>query len=443
MGWRVGCRVVSTIVERAGRRVYTPDEVLLRRFGIVRAVGGGAYIIACIVIGVIYGGDAWPVLMGIPILAIVTTVYFRQSLKAPRASVALSLVADAVVLGGAAAFVGGTGSGTGALFVIPIVSAGIILGPAAATGFTALSVGLAWLQLLNEEMWFQPVVLFRPDLGDRVVVLMMITAVLISVGYLTGTYASSLQDNIAEADETADEVARRTRRRRSFVRQAQSDIRTPLRTVEQVAAQLDENTALDAETRRALAAHLRMGTAQLEGEIGQLADVGSMDEARDMRLEPVVLSRVVGDCLHELAPRLEGHEVHDDTEPIRVAGDRRAARRIAYNLLENVADHTPPGTRVWIETRTTGGQGVLVVTDDGPGVPSHLAHRLFDPPDEGGGPRVGLPLVRELVDAMGAEITYEPRKAGGSILLVGFRLAPRDAPAADDPMEPHQTHQSH
>lgn len=423
---------MSQIVQRARRRVYVPDEILLRRFGTVRAVGGAGYIAACIVIGLIYGRQALPLLLGVPVLAVVTTLYFMRSLQAPRASVALSLVADAIVLGGAAAFMGGTSVGAAAVYVIPIVSAGIVLGPAAATGFTSLSVALAWLQLGMEEWLHQPPILFEPDLGDRVVVLMVTTAVLISVGYLTGTYASSLQDNIADAGTAAAEVARRTRRRRSFVRQATIDVARPLAGIDQVAERLDGGGQLSEEERQALASQLRMRAAELDGRIGQLADVGSMDEAREVKPEPVSLSRVVQDCLNDLSARLEGYDVEVDVPPIRVAGDRRSARRIAYNLLENVVDHTPPGTRVWIDGRRTGGQGVLVVTDDGPGVPTAIAHRLFDPPDEGGGPRVGMPLVKELVDAMGAEITYEPRQSGGSIFLVGFRLAPRDAPSSDE-----------
>ena len=423
---------MSQIVQRAGGRVYTPDEVLLRRFGTVRAVGGAGYIAACIVIGFIYGTQALPLLLGIPVLAVVTTLYFMRSLQAPRTSVALSLVADAIVLGGAAAFMGGSSAGAAAVYVIPIVSAGIVLGPAAATGFTALSVALAWLQVGVEEWVYTPPFLFQPELENRVVVQMMITAVLISVGYLTGTYASSLQDNIADAGSAADEVARRTRRRRSFVRQAAIDVARPLAGIDEVAERLDGGGQLDEAERHALASQLRMRAAELDGRVSQLADVGSMDEAREEKPEPVMLSRVVQDCLNDLATRLEGCEVEVDVPPIRVAGDRRSARRIAYNLIENVVDHTPPGTRVWIDGRRTGGQGVLVVTDDGPGVPTAVAHRLFDAPDEGGGPRVGMPLVKELVDAMGAEITYEPRQSGGSIFLVGFRLAPRDAPASDE-----------
>jgi two-component system, OmpR family, sensor kinase len=406
--------------------------MLLRRFGIVRAVGAGSYIAAVIILFSIYGLDTWPLLLGIPVLAVVTTLYFQRCLQFPRTSVGLSLVADTLVLGGAAAFVGGTGSGTAALFVIPIVSAGIVLGPAAATGFTGMALVLAWLQLASEELWFTPTHLHRVELGERVVVLLIMTAVLVSVGYLTATYASRLQDNIAAAGTAADEVQRRTRRRRQFVRQVTDDIRRPLDAVEEVAETLDGDQPLDAATRRALASALRMRAVQLDADIGQLADVGALGEVRDDKPEAVLLSRVVDDCLRDLDVALQPYELHVDVPPIRVSGNRRSARRIAYNLLENVVEHTPPGTTVWVEARSTGGQGVLVVTDDGPGIPPGLARGLFDAADDGSVGRVGMPLVKELVDAMGAEITYTPRETGGSIFLVGFRLAPRDAPGVED-----------
>lgn len=413
-------------------RVYTPDETLLRRFGIVRAVGGGAYIVGVVVLTVIFGGDTWPLLIGVPVLLVVTIVYFQRSLRYPRASVWLSLAADSVVLGTAAAFVGGSGAGTAALYVIPIVSAGLILGPAAAAGFTGTALSLAWLQLLVEESLFVPRHLHREALDERVVILLIMSTVLLSVGFLTISYAGRLQDEIAMAGEEAEEVRRRTRRRRSFVQHASVRVQPSLRWVETVADRLDEGP-IDDDTRRSLAAQLRMRTTQLESEIGQLADVGELDPSDDVRPEPVLLSRVVSDCLHEIGDVLDGHQVHVDMPPLRVVGDRRGARRILFNLLENVAEHTPQGTTVWIEGRTTGSHGVLAVTDDGPGVPTDVAHRLFSPPDEGGGMRVGMPLVKELAAAMGAEITYEPRRKGGSIFLVGFRLAPRDVPAQDDP----------
>lgn len=419
--------------------IPVPDDVLLRRFGLVRAVGGASYFVAVGVLFGIFGREVWPLALGVPVLAVVTTAYFMKSAAYPRLSIIASLVADALVLGGAVSFLGGTGSGLVMLYTIVVVSAGILLGPGVATVFTALTVILAGLQLVLEEAGLQPALLHRPELGDRVPILLVSMAGIVSVGYLSATYASRLHELIAIAGEEAETIRRRGRRRRSFVRQASVDVRTPLAEVERVADALDGSAdPLSEAERRRLAGRLRMGVAKLDAEVGQLTDVGLVDES-GVHLEPVVLRRAVDDCLAALGRRLEPYAVDLDVGQVKVVADRRAVRRIVANLLENVVDHTPPGTTVTISTVTTAGHGALVVTDDGPGIPTGAARRLFDPPDEGGGPRVGLPLVAELAAAMGAQVRYEPGPRGGARFLVSFRLSPAAAPSADDdepPAEP-------
>lgn len=416
-------------------RVPTPDDVLLRRFGLVRAVGGAAYIVAVAVLFGIFGAQVWPLAFGVPVLAVVTTAYFVKSQRYPRTAVIASLVADALVLGGGVAFLGGTGSGLVMLYTIVVVSAGILLGPGTALAFTAFTAVLAVAQLGLEELGVEPVLLHRPELGDRVPILLVSLAGVLSVGYLSATYASRLHELIAIAGEEAEAVRRRGRRQRIFVRQASVDVRTPLRAVEDVAQALDErwHTLGDAE-RRTLAARLRSEITKLDAGLAQLTDLGTIDEG-DLHLEPVRLARVVHDCLVALGDRLGGRHVDVDVGEVKVVADARAARRMVYNLLENVADHTPPETHVRVDGITTPGHGVLAVTDDGPGIASATAHRLFDPPDEGGGPRVGLPLVAQLAAAMGAEVRYEPAPSGGTRVLVSFRLSPTAAPSADDEPE--------
>src|SRR5688500_10638074 len=187
-------------------RFLAPDELLLRRFGLVRAVGGGAYIVAVIVLWGIFDRRAWPLALGVPVLAIVTTLYFTRSPRYPRTMVVLSLAADAFVLGGAVAFLGGSGSGLVMLYAIVVVSAGIMLGPTAAAGFTVFTVALGLLQLLVEELGYPPVLLHRPDLDERLTILMVSLTGLVSVGYLSATYASRLHELIAEAGERFEAV---------------------------------------------------------------------------------------------------------------------------------------------------------------------------------------------------------------------------------------------
>ena len=414
------------------RRLPTPDDVLLRRFGLVRAVGGAAYFVAVGVLWGIFGAEVWPLLLGVPVLAVVTTAYFKRSQAYPRTAVVASLVADALVLGGAVSFLGGSGSGLIMLHTIVVVSAGILLGPGAALAFTAFTVLLAFLQLGLEELGLQPALLHRPELAERVPILLVSVAGVLSVGYLSATYASRLHELIALAGEEAERARRRGRRRQSFVRQASVDVRSSLGELNEVAQLLDERWADLGDTERMrFAARLRSVVTKLEAEIAQLTDLGTIDES-DLRLEPVRLRRVVDDCVAALAGRLDAYPLTIDMEEVKVVADGRAARRMVHNLFENVTDHTPPGTNVRVHAVTTAGHGVLVVTDDGPGISSAAVHRLFDPPDEGGGPRVGLPLVAQLASAMGAEVRYERAPSGGARFLLSFRLSPTGAPSADD-----------
>jgi two-component system OmpR family sensor kinase len=109
-----------------------------------------------------------------------------------------------------------------------------------------------------------------------------------------------------------------------------------------------------------------------------------------------------------------------------VVADRRGARRIVYNLVENVADHTPEGTPFQVTALVNAGRGVLVVSDEGPGMDADEADGLWER-RPGGNPAVGLPLVRELAEAMGAHVRYERARDGGARFMVAFRLAPPSA----------------
>lgn len=410
--------------------MLTPDDVLLRRFGYVRAVGGSAYVITVAVMFAIFGSQVWPLALGVPVLAVVTTWYFARSHHYPRTAVAVSLAADALVLGGAVAFVGGTGSGLVMVYVIVIVSAGILLGPDAARGYAVGCGVLALAQLGMEQVAFEPALLYDPDLGNRLPILGLSLAVLASVGYLTATYASRLHELIAEAGAQAEAIRHRGRRRRSLIEKAALEVEQPLRDLEAVAGDLEERWEDLPDSERArVASRLRSAMTQLDSEIGLIADVGTFDA--ESRPEPVFLRRAVDDVIAALGRRLDGYVVDADVPPLKVVGNRRAARRLIHSLLENVVEHTPEGTTVRITAVTTASQGVLVVVDDGPGIPDDVAAHLFEPPDRSG-PRVGLPLVAELCNGMGAECRYEAAPGGGSRFLVAFRLAPSAAPSGDD-----------
>jgi two-component system sensor histidine kinase KdpD len=98
--------------------------------------------------------------------------------------------------------------------------------------------------------------------------------------------------------------------------------------------------------------------------------------------------------------------------------------QVLANLLENVAKHTPPNTRIRISGEVLDGAVRLSVEDNGPGLPSGDPERLFAKfqrgRDEGsaGGAGLGLAISRAIVDTHGGTINAANLPDGGASFTV-------------------------
>jgi two-component system OmpR family sensor kinase len=93
--------------------------------------------------------------------------------------------------------------------------------------------------------------------------------------------------------------------------------------------------------------------------------------------------------------------------PLLVRVDPLDISRILGNLLDNAATHTPPGTPIVLSANPDGLDAVLVVHDQGPGIPPDQRDRVFerytqgDQPigSSGSGLGLGLYIARRLARA--------------------------------------------
>jgi len=105
--------------------------------------------------------------------------------------------------------------------------------------------------------------------------------------------------------------------------------------------------------------------------------------------------------------------IHAD--PLRV-------ERILYNLLENAAKYSPPGSEIKVSARAEPGRLVIGVSDQGKGLAPSERARIFSPfqrlennrPDRARGAGLGLVVCKRLVEAHGGEIWVESKKGRGS-----------------------------
>jgi two-component system, NtrC family, nitrogen regulation sensor histidine kinase NtrY len=110
-----------------------------------------------------------------------------------------------------------------------------------------------------------------------------------------------------------------------------------------------------------------------------------------------------------------------------VGADRVPLEQALLNLVSNAVDAMPEGGRLRLAARADGDGVALAVTDSGPGIPPEDLARVFDPlfttKPPGKGTGLGLPILREVVEAHGGTVRLESRPGEGTTATVRLPCA--------------------
>jgi len=298
-----------------------------------------------------------------------------------------------------------------------------------------------------------------------------LTAILLgytgTVGVATGTaLARSSTAGIARLEETAHRFAQGDLEARVGDLEAGPELRTLARTLDGMAARLEEarRRERESESRRrdlvaAVSHDLRTPLAGLRAMVEAVED-GVVDDPQDLRRYTREMLRAVGalttlvDDLFELS-QLDGEAIRAEARRARLADVVASAlaavepqrltkgvsvethladaaaepcsprvTRVLQNLIQNAIRHTPADGSVRVEARRSVGRVEIAVSDTGDGIPPEALDRVFeplwrgDPARSGPGAGLGLALAKRLVEAMGGDISVESRPREGSRFAV-------------------------
>jgi two-component system sensor histidine kinase CreC len=138
--------------------------------------------------------------------------------------------------------------------------------------------------------------------------------------------------------------------------------------------------------------------------------------------EPLELDALLRDTVAAAEPRMRQKELRVDTafDAAVVRGDRFLLGQACANLLDNAIDFSPNGARIGLSLRREGGQWLLQVEDEGPGIPEFARERVFERfyslprPDGSRSSGIGLSFVKEVAALHGGSIALTERESGGA-----------------------------
>lgn len=228
------------------------------------------------------------------------------------------------------------------------------------------------------------------------------------------------------------ELGRVLAAQRSFVQGISHELRTPLTAVAGFADVLaGHGDELTPDQRRQLTGRLLANTQRLTALVDDLVDIDRLVGGGEApTAAPADLRELLEDSLRGITTATHAVAVEGDPGVVHV--DAAAFRRIVRQLVGNAVRHTPAGTRVRCRLARRADRVRLTVEDDGPGVPTSLGSRLFDPfvqgdeaaahPNPGTG--VGLALCATLARAHGGRAWHETPEDGGARFVVELACPP-------------------
>jgi signal transduction histidine kinase len=246
--------------------------------------------------------------------------------------------------------------------------------------------------------------------------------------------------------EEATEAARRSSDEKSvFLARVSHELRTPLNAILGYAELLEEEEAVDPESKDDLA-RIHASGAHLLGLIDTVLDLSKVEAGRlELDVQPASLTAILDEVQATAAPlvaRRRNQLLVRRTGPDEAILDVRKIVQVLLNLLSNAARFTADG-EIRLMVAAEPDAVVFTVIDTGIGIPADRMHTLFVPfvqvsPSTSttyGGTGLGLALCDRFVRRMGGHIEVRSEVGEGSrfrVMVPRWRTSPdAGAPPSD------------
>lgn len=221
-----------------------------------------------------------------------------------------------------------------------------------------------------------------------------------------GVLPTELQPIVATINDLMARLEQALAQERRFTSDAAHELRTPLGLMRLQVEAL--NRAATAAEREEAQARLLRGVDRLSRTVTQMLQLARLEQAPGaLPLSTLDLKAAVVAQIAELAPiALEKNQelgLDGPDGPCLLQGQAEALAVMLRNLLDNAIRYTPQGGRIDVSIQDNGPHWLLVIEDNGPGIPEALRQRVwerfFRPPglDEPGS-GLGLSIVRQVLD---------------------------------------------
>lgn len=232
----------------------------------------------------------------------------------------------------------------------------------------------------------------------------------------------------AELTQVQRKLERLDHSKSNFIAVAAHELKTPLTLIDGYTAMLRELTnRLHDEQVDTLITGINVGIRRLHQIIDDLIDVSKIDnDLLSLRMQPMCLGQLFRVLCSALQPIVEERQLQLEVREFPgsdmwIYADEERLYQSFRNLLENAVKYTPDGGSITVDGRVLPGFIEVIIADTGIGISPENQSLIFKKYSQtqpalhssgktkfkGGGPGLGLPITRGIIEAHGGTIWVE------------------------------------
>ena len=309
----------------------------------------------------------------------------------------------------------------------------ILLDWATSSTETDLEEGLYHVSFLINRMIALTIQVSRESLTKQQA-LDLLASVIPVYTYGLGVVARyEMETRVAHISNEMEKVQKRMERvdksKSAFISVAAHELKTPITLIEGYASMMDD-LARDRENGNleGLLAGMNTGIGRLRTIVDDMIDVSLIDnQLLTLNFQPIQISHTISAIQMEVASILANRKLtldilEFDGSKQWIYADSTRLMQAIQNVISNAIKYTPDGGKITIDGRTLPGFIEVIVTDTGIGISTENQAMIFEKFGQlgrvelhssgktkfkGGGPGLGLPIARGILETHGGSIWVE------------------------------------
>jgi two-component system OmpR family sensor kinase len=220
---------------------------------------------------------------------------------------------------------------------------------------------------------------------------------------------------------------------RRFVADASHELRTPITAIRGFAELHRQGAVTGEEKTKELIGRIENESKRMGSLVEDLLLLARLDQSREMKAEPVNLSKLVSDAVESARAAGPNHVVNfsNSDDEIYALGDNDRIHQVVANLLANARTHTPAGTKIDVSVIQSEDGVRIRIADNGPGLSEKDQSRIFERfyradasrvRTDGEGTGLGLSIVDAVMRAHAGQVSVESELGKGAAFTLFFPI---------------------